>query len=472
MKRLLLIFSCIVLLAFTAGDSKSEYNIPIRPMSIVITDFDLDLDHDIVFGHNYSTQINWGGASILNNVGYGYFQMIDSLFVDNGYPNVNIGYFDNNDYPDIFSQHVIANPYTVYTGVVFNYGQYQFDSLISYVINFDYPANYISSGNIDNINNDDIVFASYQENKWGLLYNNGQNTFSEPIYYNLSYSPTDIKSEQLNEDDFFDIAIGGANLNINFSQGTTFQTLTFDAGVADIEIIDLDNDGDNDIIGFDDLYFGTEVTFFENTGNSTFYQHENWEFTPGCYYLTVSDFNNDSLPDLFFHANSDNGMYFYYNLGDFAFDAPIFFPFSNYGETSRKSASADFDNNGYNDLVIVRSHGAQLPVGNVTILFNDGQGNFVEDPITGSETPNSKLQTLNLLCYPNPFTTETTISFTIEKKERVQLQVFDINGQLVKTLINKELPKGEHEFLWNGTDKYEHKLKREIQLFSCKKRYH
>ena len=444
----------LLLISFTLSDSKSEYNIPLSPYSIAITDLENDCNSDIVFGHNYSSQINWGGSSILKSSGYGYFQLIDSLFVDNGYPNVNIGYFDNNDYPDVFSQHVIANPYTVYSGVIFNYGLYQFDSLMSYIINFDYATNYLTSGNIDNNNFDDIVFASYQEKKWGILYTNGQNTFSEPIYYSLSYNPTDIESGQLNDDNYFDIVIGGSNLNIIFSQGTTFQTLIFDTGVADIKIIDLDNDGDNDIIGFDNLYFGTEVTFFENTGNSTFYQHENWEFTPGCYYLTVSDFNNDTLPDLFFHANSDNGMYLYYNIGGFEFDTPIFFPFTNYGEYSRISASADFDNNGFNDLVIVRSHGVQLPVGNVTILFNDGNGNFIEDPITGSKTPNPPAgeQAPNLLCYPNPFAIKTTISFTLEKRERVRVHIFDSNGQLIKTLINKEFPKGEHRLIWNGRD--------------------
>ena len=173
------------------------------------------------------------------------------------------------------------------------------------------------------------------------------------------------------------------------------------------------------------------------------------------------------LPDIFFHTNVDNGMYFYYNLGNFDFDSPIYFPFTNYGESSRKSISTDFDNNGYNDLVIVRSSGEQLPVGNVTILFNDGNGNFIEDPITEIETNNSTHQHSNLHCYPNPFSTETTISFTIEKKEgRIQLMVFDLNGKLVQTITNKELQKGKHKFKWNGTDKKNKKVESGIYFLS------
>jgi flagellar hook assembly protein FlgD len=33
------------------------------------------------------------------------------------------------------------------------------------------------------------------------------------------------------------------------------------------------------------------------------------------------------------------------------------------------------------------------------------------------------------------------------------LQIFDINGQLIQTIINKELLKGEHKFIWNRTDR-------------------
>ncbi|MEZ5197871.1 MAG: hypothetical protein R2764_16240 [Bacteroidales bacterium] len=422
MKKLLLIFFCIFLLAFTIGDNKSVYNIPVRPMSIVISDLDVDMDYDIVFGHNFSSQINWGGASILDNVGYGYFQMIDSLYVDNGYPNVNIGYFDNNAYPDIFSQHVIANPYTVYTGIVFNYGQYQFDSLMSFVINFDSPANYLCSGNIDNLNNDDIVFASYQEKKWGILYNDGQNSFSEPINNNLSFSPTDIESEQLNEDDLFDVAIGGTNFTIKFSTGSGFQTLTFDAGVADIEIADIDNDGDNDIIGFDDLYLEQKLPFsriletvlFTSTKTGTLHR-----------VVIILQFRiSTMIPcQIFsFMPIPIMGCISIITLVALNLIRPFSFHLLIMVNPQRKSVVpilTIMDTTTCNR----KSHGTQLPVGNVTMLFNDGLGNFVEDPITGSDTPNPELQTPNLVCYPNPFTVETTISFIVEDKESVQVHI-------------------------------------------------
>ena len=439
----------LLLLAFTTGDSKSEYNIPKSPYSISVSDIDNNGENDLIFGHNFSQITQWSGISILQN-STGYFSLFDSINLYGWQPDcqaINLNQFITSE---IIAKKEDPNLEKEFLAVIYDLN---FSDINYFDLNTYEGVDNITIGDLDDFNGMDVIISSYNAKFWGFLINDGQGNLSPPIYHNLNFSPTDIKSGKLNEDNFDDIAIGGADFTIKFSQGTGFQTLTFGAGVMDIEIADLDNDGDNDIVGFDDLYFVTQVTFFENTGNSTFYAHDNWEFTPGCYYLTVSDFNNDSLPDLFFHANSDNGMYIYYNLGGFEFDSPEYFPFTNYGESSRRSASADFDNNGFNDLVIVRSLGEQLPVGNVTILFNDGNGNFVEDPITEIKNPKSKNQIPNLVCYPNPFKTETTITFSMDEKGKAQLQVFDLNGKLVQTITNKELQKGKSEFKWNGTDK-------------------
>jgi hypothetical protein len=54
--------------------------------------------------------------------------------------------------------------------------------------------------------------------------------------------------------------------------------------------------------------------------------------------------------------------------------------------------------------------------------------------------------------YPNPFNTETTISFSLTT-EHTELSIYNITGQKVITLINKELSAGKHSFIWNGNDK-------------------
>lgn len=53
--------------------------------------------------------------------------------------------------------------------------------------------------------------------------------------------------------------------------------------------------------------------------------------------------------------------------------------------------------------------------------------------------------------FPNPFNPVTTILFTIPYEENVQLQIFNINGELMETLINKKLGVGEYEMIFVGS---------------------
>ncbi|MGH7496866.1 MAG: FlgD immunoglobulin-like domain containing protein [bacterium] len=52
--------------------------------------------------------------------------------------------------------------------------------------------------------------------------------------------------------------------------------------------------------------------------------------------------------------------------------------------------------------------------------------------------------------YPNPFNPRTTVRFRLQETAPVRLQIFNLSGQLVHTLLDDELPAGEHERLWNA----------------------
>jgi len=54
--------------------------------------------------------------------------------------------------------------------------------------------------------------------------------------------------------------------------------------------------------------------------------------------------------------------------------------------------------------------------------------------------------------YPNPFNPETTISFDLKDAERVNLSIYNLKGQLVRTLVNSDLPIGRHRLIWDGKD--------------------
>jgi hypothetical protein len=54
--------------------------------------------------------------------------------------------------------------------------------------------------------------------------------------------------------------------------------------------------------------------------------------------------------------------------------------------------------------------------------------------------------------YPNPFNPSTTISFTLPEQTAIELAVYDLEGNLVKTLISDIKSSGYHAEKWNGTD--------------------
>ncbi len=58
----------------------------------------------------------------------------------------------------------------------------------------------------------------------------------------------------------------------------------------------------------------------------------------------------------------------------------------------------------------------------------------------------------NLYNYPNPFNPETTIAFTLDKEQKVELAIYNVRGQKVRTLINDIQPVGENKIVWDGTD--------------------
>ncbi|MCL1827054.1 MAG: T9SS type A sorting domain-containing protein, partial [Candidatus Cloacimonetes bacterium] len=54
--------------------------------------------------------------------------------------------------------------------------------------------------------------------------------------------------------------------------------------------------------------------------------------------------------------------------------------------------------------------------------------------------------------YPNPFNPATTINYNLKDPSNVKLQIFNIKGQLIQTLVSEYQPAGRYKVVWNGED--------------------
>ena len=54
--------------------------------------------------------------------------------------------------------------------------------------------------------------------------------------------------------------------------------------------------------------------------------------------------------------------------------------------------------------------------------------------------------------YPNPFNPSTSIRFSLQEAGPVRIDIFNARGQLVRTLVNENLPSGTHTAVWDGAD--------------------
>jgi len=74
--------------------------------------------------------------------------------------------------------------------------------------------------------------------------------------------------------------------------------------------------------------------------------------------------------------------------------------------------------------------------------------------VTGNNDTDGGIVEINILHgnYPNPFNPETTISYEMSEAGQVALEIFNIKGQKLITLVNEDQSAGLHNIVWNGKD--------------------
>ncbi|MCF7859368.1 MAG: carboxypeptidase regulatory-like domain-containing protein, partial [Candidatus Cloacimonetes bacterium] len=93
---------------------------------------------------------------------------------------------------------------------------------------------------------------------------------------------------------------------------------------------------------------------------------------------------------------------------------------------------------------------------NVVAVFDGGWESEMSDNafVSHTGTNNMSLPEVTALTgnYPNPFNPETTVSFSLSEAGYVSLNIYNMRGQLVKTLVNEQLEAAYHDVVWDGRD--------------------
>ncbi len=119
-------------------------------------------------------------------------------------------------------------------------------------------------------------------------------------------------------------------------------------------------------------------------------------------------------------------------------------------------ASLDSDGDGYTNGEELQDplgnwHTGQPNPGNASAVSNPGDPNSM--PLVASVSDVNLPGEYKLLNnYPNPFNPSTRIAFEIPQPELVTLKVYNINGELIRNIMEGNLPAGHFESVWNGKD--------------------
>lgn len=110
---------------------------------------------------------------------------------------------------------------------------------------------------------------------------------------------------------------------------------------------------------------------------------------------------------------------------------------------------------------------AATEIDNYIYLANGYGGLYVLNYQPSNINPSNliKPSLLNLCNYPNPFNPATTISFSIPETSIVDVTVFNVKGQKIKTIINDQYSTGVHSFVWNGVDDYGNSVGSGVYLY-------
>jgi FG-GAP-like repeat len=224
-----------------------------------------------------------------------------------------------------------------------------------------------------------------------VVNSNGSGGFNTPVYYEASQQTFDVAIVDLDNDgdgDVITLANSSAAVTVHENLGDgSFPVLTrYEvASLSDaVESADIDNDGDIDIVVNGELDIASNdplLKILKNNGNGTFAPAI--DYTPARNFadMKLRDINGDGFVDLIFAPDGNFPPYHFgtaLNNGNGTFAPTVVTNVFSCGEGTIEAA--DLDHDGDLDIVLTEEETCQGGEAHIFIFRNDGNQNFVRMP--------------------------------------------------------------------------------------------
>lgn len=233
------------------------------------------------------------------------------------------------------------------------------------------------------------------------------------------------------------------NLNLYDSTGAVFLTVNGSIGPGSIELqagietsIDFlfeDGDGEGEL----------SLTFYDDWSGIDVELDSSYDSYGSVEYLDTSYFDWAASTDSLFLYYYDDTMSLEYMINqDTLFTQGFFDPCAEDGYNTYEDCFNDIDLPGFDELVEIDNFRIGQEVSFTSVVFTSIEPNVGVFPNQFKLYP----------AYPNPFNPLTTIQFDVETvSSKSVLNIYNISGKNVATLINERLKSGSYEVQWDAS---------------------